>query len=92
MGAGFDRGQANATVFAASSTVLGIDAELLRQPGGTHPSFEEAKSLIASCRLDPVDRLAWVTRLGTLGKQIAAHGEGELAGLLRVLTETLSNC
>jgi hypothetical protein len=99
---GFDRGKANATVFAAISTVLGIDAAMLRQLdkapaeprnlGRVHPPFGEAVRQIASCQLDPADRLAWLTRMNALEKKIAADGKPELARLLTLLTETLASC
>ncbi|MGI5239319.1 hypothetical protein [Dactylosporangium sp. CA-139066] len=94
----FSHGQANATVFTAVSTVLGIDAETTRHlaaqpdPVGANPVLRGAVTQIQACQLSPIDRVAWVVRMSALEQRITADGRPELAGLLRILTETLASC
>ena len=94
----FDLGQANATVFAAISTVLGFDAATLDKLATAqyvhtaHQPFGDAVGQIAACQLDVADKLAWVARMGVLQKTIVEHRQPELAGLLEILANTLASC
>ena len=93
-----DHGRANAIVFRAVATVLGLTPQQAAEPdeGGT---FQDALELVRWCVVTPTDRWLWILRLAQLRDRIQAGGIPGVAPtapdhveLLRVLTETLSNC
>jgi hypothetical protein len=94
----FNYGQANATVFTAISTVLGIDAETVRElaavpnPVERSPHLQGAVEQIQSCQLSPTDRVAWVVRMSALEARIVGDRQPERARLLKILTEVLARC
>jgi hypothetical protein len=95
----FDYGPANATVFAAISSVLSIDRataqDLLPKAGDQRQSdnpFGEALRQLQQCRLLPLDKLAWVTRIGRLNTQLEVDNRHEHAELMRLLTHQLVTC
>ncbi|HWS32232.1 MAG TPA: hypothetical protein VN408_05750, partial [Actinoplanes sp.] len=80
----------NAMVFEAVAKVLALTPEQAADVNNT--AFREALKLVEDCVVTPTDRWLWILRLGWLRDRMQKDGVTHLDALIRVLTETLSNC
>jgi hypothetical protein len=94
-----DHGPANAAVFNAVAMVLRLTPEQAAAEPYEGGAFQDALALVQGCVVTPTDRWLWILRLAQLRERIqvggipgVARAAPDHAELLRVLTETLSNC
>jgi hypothetical protein len=97
-----DHGPANATVFAAIADVLGIDSATAKGLAAPNTDavaashvLQAAVNQVQGCRLDPIDRLIWVMRIGELARLWEANTNPHhrrIAGLLTFLSHEMATC